>query len=238
MEPVVLLGVKFKKMGLLRKVCEAAHTNDLHLTHWNCHYKASHPNGSKPLLPVSKASSLTDLDFSPVLCGTKVHSVSGKGDTALRLLETASARPAFGQLSKPFQNELTYPIFSPRQVALHRDGASRSWERSLHDTSHEWVNQGWRHLSSLLHFIQNLQTRCYVRRDPVQKQEKNPIKRNAKFGAEIWKYHQQILRQISSCNPYKFMKGTILGVTLHPQEKLLKASNWFLEEGRLFTSLR
>lgn len=52
--------------------------------------------------------------------------------------------------------ELTDLISGAREIALDCDGAARRGEGSFHDASHEGVNQGWRHLSPLLDFIQNL----------------------------------------------------------------------------------
>lgn len=116
--------------------------------------------GRKSLGPGSRKNYVTDqLDISPLLYGNKTYPLQfiKKGNLSPWALETAyQYKSCFLVAIKSFQNELTYLISSPREVTLNCDGASRSWERSFYNTSHEWVNKGWRHFSSLLYFIQNL----------------------------------------------------------------------------------
>lgn len=122
-------------------------------------------SGSKPLVPGSKINYLTDqLDISAVLCGTKAYSMQFKKKG--KLCPEASGhyprrcRP-LPQLSDLCTGScgVTYPVSSPREVAPNCDGASRGWKRRFHDAPHERVDQGWRHFSPLLYFIQNLHER-------------------------------------------------------------------------------
>lgn len=119
--------------------------------------------GRKPLLPGSRIDCLTDNWRFPQYFVWLKHILGilwKRENYPLRPLpgKAYEHKACFLAAMKPFQDELIYLISSPREVALHCDGASWGWERCFHDTSHEWVNQGWGHFSSLLYFIQNLYT--------------------------------------------------------------------------------